>query len=232
MHVGLLDEALREIREAMRLNPGNTLAHLREGVIFLYQGQYAAARDVFQRTPATFSPELRTFQLADALFQLGQKDEARREAAAYLRADPADVGGLNTSLQAMFAADQGNVARMLELVKSAEELAMGSDLVKRDRAARDALREVLDLDELHDERVLFETVDVGDVGMVERGEDFGFALEPSQPLAIVHLDRDLALQLRIARAIHLAHSPRAEGGDDFGDANSRAWSQRHLRHGW
>ncbi len=125
MHVGLLDEALRETREAMRLNPGNTLAHLREGVIFLYQAQYAAARDVFQRTPATFSPSLRTFQLADALFQLGQKEEARREAAAYLRADPADVGGLNTSLQAMFAAEQGNVTRMLELVKSAEEKGKG-----------------------------------------------------------------------------------------------------------
>ncbi len=125
MHVGLLDEALREIRKAMRLNPGNTLAHFREGVIFLYQAQYAAARDVFQRTPATFSPSLRTFQLADALFQLGQKEEARREAAAYLRADPADVGGLNTSLEAMFAAEQGNVTRMLELVKSAEEKGKG-----------------------------------------------------------------------------------------------------------
>lgn len=125
MHVGLLDEGMREVREAMRLNPGNTLAHLREGVIFLYQAQYEAARDVFQRTPPDFSPSLRTFQLADALFHLGRKDEARQQATAFLRAQPEDVGGLNTSVQAMLAADQGNVARMTELIRSAEEKGKG-----------------------------------------------------------------------------------------------------------
>jgi hypothetical protein len=55
-----------------------------------------------------------------------------------------------------------------------------------------------------------------DVGMIQRREDFRFALESREPFAIVgdvggqDLDRDFALQLRVARAIHLAHSPGAE----------------------
>jgi TolB-like protein/Tfp pilus assembly protein PilF len=126
IHVGLLDEGLREIREAERLNPGNTLAHFREGVTFLYQGSYDAARQVFARTPADFSPALRTFQLADALFHLGRQDEARRETAAYLRVHPAeDVGGLNLSLEAMLAAEQGDTASMTRLIRSAEEKGKG-----------------------------------------------------------------------------------------------------------
>jgi hypothetical protein len=41
LHIGLLDDAMREVHEAMRLNPANTLAHFREGVGFLYQGRYS-----------------------------------------------------------------------------------------------------------------------------------------------------------------------------------------------
>ena len=52
-------------------------------------------------------------------------------------------------------------------------------LGKRDRSARDALREVLALDQLHHERTeavgFFETVDLRDVGMIQRRERLGFA---------------------------------------------------------
>ena len=56
----------------------------------------------------------------------------------------------------------------------------GQCFVDRDRASRDALREILALDEFHHERrdaaALFEPVDAGDVRMVQRGEGLGFAL--------------------------------------------------------
>ena len=76
------------------------------------------------------------------------------------------------------------------------------------------------LDQLHHERGhavrLLEAVDVRDVRMVQRGEDFGFALEPREALGIRRealrqdLDRDLAFQLRVGGAIHLAHAAGAE----------------------
>ena len=53
-------------------------------------------------------------------------------------------------------------------------------------------------------------------GWFQRGEHLRFAAEPREAIGIVgdgrqqHFDRDVAIQLRIARAIHLAHPARAE----------------------
>ena len=60
--------------------------------------------------------------------------------------------------------------------------------VDRDRSVRNAIGEGRSLDELHDERLhavrVFEPVDGRDVWMIQRGEDFGFALEARQPVGI------------------------------------------------
>ena len=92
--------------------------------------------------------------------------------------------------------------------------------VERNRAARDALREVLALDEFHHERrdaaALFEAVDTGDVGMIQRRERLRFARESRQAIGVVregfgqNLDRDVAVQLRVARTIDLAHPAGAD----------------------
>ena len=54
--------------------------------------------------------------------------------------------------------------------------------------SRDAVGKGGSVDQLHDERLyagaIFEAVDRGDVQVIERGQDFGFALEASQPIAI------------------------------------------------
>ena len=57
--------------------------------------------------------------------------------------------------------------------------------------------------------------------MVQRREDLRFALEPRQALGIVRervgqdLDRDVAIELRVAGPIDLAHAAGAEGGEDL-----------------
>src|SRR5688500_9406327 len=57
--------------------------------------------------------------------------------------------------------------------------------------------------------------------MIECGEGLGFTREPRDTVGVVgkrlgqNLDRDVAIQLRIARAIHLAHSAFAKLRDDF-----------------
>ena len=54
---------------------------------------------------------------------------------------------------------------------------------------RDPIRQCRPLNQFEDQRLLarsfFEAVDVPDVGMVQRGEDFGFALEANQAIRIV-----------------------------------------------
>ena len=56
--------------------------------------------------------------------------------------------------------------------------------------------------------------------MIERREHLRFALEARQAIGIAgerrrqHLDRDVAIQLRIARAIDLAHAAGAEQADN------------------
>ena len=62
----------------------------------------------------------------------------------------------------------------------------------------------------------FETIDRGDVGMVQRGEHLGLALEPGETLRIrrdrfrQNLDRDGALQVGVGGPIHLSHATGAE----------------------
>ena len=61
-------------------------------------------------------------------------------------------------------------------------------LVDRDGAARDALREILALDQLHHERAdagrLFDAVQLRDVRMIERGERLRLALEPHEAIGV------------------------------------------------
>ena len=103
-------------------------------------------------------------------------------------------------------------------------------VVERNRAARDPLRQIVTLDEFHDERThpagFFEAVDVRDVRVVQGCEGLGFAREPSKPVRIVRkrvredLERDIAIQPGIARAIDLSHAPFADRRGDFVDAET------------
>ena len=70
-----------------------------------------------------------------------------------------------------------------------------------------------------------------DVRVVQRCKGLGFAREPSKPVRIVRkrvredLERDIAIQLGIARAIDLSHAPFADRRGDFVDAEARAGSK-------
>ena len=83
--------------------------------------------------------------------------------------------------------------------------------------ASDAVGERRSLDQLHHERThvtgIFQAVDMRDVRMIERGEHLRLAAETRQAMGIVrhggqqHIDRDVAIQLRVVRAIDLAMPP-------------------------
>ena len=96
----------------------------------------------------------------------------------------------------------------------------GDRFVDRDRPALQALGEVLAVHQLqHEEELplrLLEAVDGGDAGVVECGKDLRLAPEPGEPLGVLrhlagqHLEGDLAPELRVGRAVHLAHAAGAD----------------------
>jgi hypothetical protein len=71
--------------------------------------------------------------------------------------------------------------------------------------------------------------------MVQRGEYFGLALETGDAIGVSgkggwkDLDRDVALQARVAGSIHLAHLPCPEHGFDFVDAEASTSFERQRR---
>ena len=96
--------------------------------------------------------------------------------------------------------------------------------VQRHRSARDVRGQVLPLNEFHrkgSDGGLFEPVDLGDVRMVQRGERPRLAREAGQLFRTrgkrrrQDLDRDVAIERRVARAVDLAHPARTERADDF-----------------
>ena len=98
-------------------------------------------------------------------------------------------------------------------------------LIERDRSAGGSLRQVLALDELHDEGAhaarFLEAVNVRDVRMVQRRERLGFPCEPGEPFGIVServrqdFERDIAIELRVASLIDLSHPTFADRRSDF-----------------
>ena len=67
--------------------------------------------------------------------------------------------------------------------------------------------------------------------MIQRGEDFGFALKTREPFRIrrdcgrQNLERDLSLQLGVRRAEHLPHAAFADLSGDLVDAETSAGSE-------
>ena len=98
-------------------------------------------------------------------------------------------------------------------------------VIDRQRATLDPVGQCLAVDEFHDEKRravdVDDVVESGDVGMIERGEGFGFALKPGEAIGISghrigqHLDRDLALQPRITRPKHAAHTAFTDEGGEL-----------------
>ena len=110
--------------------------------------------------------------------------------------------------------------------------------VEGDRPARDPLRQIVTLDQLHHKgahtAALLDPVDGGDMRMIEGRQRVGFAREPPEALGVVgenlrqDFDRDIAIELRIPGPIDFAHSSRADLAEDFVDAQSSAGGERHF----
>ena len=111
----------------------------------------------------------------------------------------------------------------------------GECFVEGARTLCDALREVLALDEFHDEgrdpSGFLDRVDRRDVRMIQRGERLRLALKSGQAIRVrgegvrQHFDRDLATEARIGGAVDRTHPALANLRGDLVDAETRARSE-------
>ena len=112
-------------------------------------------------------------------------------------------------------------------------------LREEERAAeRQRTGERLALDELEhqgfDTARIFKTVDAGNVGVIQGGEDFRFTLEPGKTLSVCreelgqNFERDVALQSRVSGPIDLSHPAGPQSGKDFVRAEAGAGGDGQL----
>jgi hypothetical protein len=128
-----------------------------------------------------------------------------------------EVRGLEIAMDDALAL--GGLEPLGDLEKERERLG------DRKSAAGDAIGERLAFDQLHrqkaDSVVGLGAVERGDVLMVERRQNARLALEAGEPFGVVRdvvgedLDRDLAAEPGVARAIDLTHAAGAETAGDL-----------------
>ena len=66
------------------------------------------------------------------------------------------------------------------------------------------------LDVLHDQVIRADVVQSADVGVIQRGHGAGFPIEALGEPFLRHLDRNQAVQPRVARLVHFAHAALAD----------------------
>ena len=124
-HIGLFDKAKAELDKTMAINPNNTLARFRYGVIDSYRGRYEEALTSFKTIPREASPALIDRNVADVLFRLGRFPESEALVEDYFRKYPTDEGGNVTSVKAMLLAHAGKEVEAEEAIQHANEIGQG-----------------------------------------------------------------------------------------------------------
>jgi hypothetical protein len=110
-------------------------------------------------------------------------------------------------------------------------------LFERERAARDPVGQRLAFDQLHDEQMaavaLLQTVQRRDMRVIQRGERLGLPFEACDAIRVVrqmireYFDRHIAAELRVLRAIDLAHTACAKRREDLVRAEACSGGQSH-----
>ena len=111
-------------------------------------------------------------------------------------------------------------------------------------ALNQAIRQCRTFNELEYQRVrapaVFKPVDRRNVLVIQRGQDLRLALEAGEPVRVEgerfgkNFERDVAVELRVARAVHLAHTADAKRIAHLVRSEPSSWLQRHSirgRHG-
>jgi len=120
-----VDEALKELEQAVAINPNNSLAQFRIGETFLFQCKYEQALTTLRNVPIEANRAMVGHQIVWALFNLGRKEEAAANIEQFLKDYPEDNRGLFTSVQAVMAAKDGRERVAEDKIKLAIEKGKG-----------------------------------------------------------------------------------------------------------
>ncbi|HSE49455.1 MAG TPA: protein kinase [Terriglobales bacterium] len=160
-HVGLFDEAERELEKALSLDPNNAGAYYRIPRNLLYQQRFEAAVKAFRNPPPATATRTdmrlqENYQLGIALLALGRKDEALALVRKHIDQDPQ---GDYASVYAVVAAADHDRKTALEQIRiaiqrggesshfhhAAYHIAMAYALLGEKKLAVDWIRKTADL---------------------------------------------------------------------------------------
>ena len=123
-HVGLLEEALQQLKRADELNPGNANIKFQIALMALLQGR---SNEAFAMMEASKTGMVRAFvecNIASALLYAGRMNEARARIES-AKAQFKDDGGILTSMQGLFLALDGNKTGAKEKIDEAVKIGEG-----------------------------------------------------------------------------------------------------------
>jgi hypothetical protein len=125
----------------------------------------------------------------------------------------------------------GGFKRFRDLLSNAQRLIDGN------RPERNSMGQVRSCDQFHDDRSNavgpLEPIDDRDVRVIQRSQDFCFALEAGQPFGVRGQRRrqdfngDIAFQVWIGSSVHLTHAAGTDLGGDLIPAEARAGTEGH-----
>jgi len=121
----LLDKGWQEIEKALAINPSNTLARHRLGVINMCRGKYEEAFRSSVALRSKRTPSLLAFYTSNALFRLGRNEEASALIEQFFKNYPKDEGGAVTSVKAMMLAKAGKEHEAEDAIRRAIEIGRG-----------------------------------------------------------------------------------------------------------
>jgi tetratricopeptide (TPR) repeat protein len=123
-HIGLIEEALRQLERADELNPGNRTFKFMIAWVVLLQGRYNDAYTMAEPNLGGMLRAVVEYLIASALFYAGRTNEARVRIES-AKAQFKDEGGILASMQAFFFALDGDGARAEEKINEAIKLGQG-----------------------------------------------------------------------------------------------------------
>ena len=108
-------------------------------------------------------------------------------------------------------------------------------LAGRHRPVAETLAQRFALEQLHDERAVFQAVDLRDVEVVERRQRLRLAFKARPPVSVGReagrhdLDSDVAAQPRVGGPVHFSHAAGADGRHDLVGTNRGSGGKAHGR---
>ena len=126
-HVGLIEDAVRELKRADEIMPGNASVQFHLGLMAFFQNRYGEAATVMEKNLTGMPRPWVEYSIASALFYAGRAKEARDRIDS-AKAQFEDEGGIMASMQALLLAAAGDKTGAKEKIAEAIKSARASDI--------------------------------------------------------------------------------------------------------